>query len=101
MLLSLIRRSAGRFQDNDSASRFVGTSLFKDETLSDQVTLYYCQGRKNLNVHNIHLFMLRPSRKEMDYRVMSSPIFFVHSQTSLLIYQMKEQLSNTNVGNGF
>jgi len=66
MPLSLIRLSAERFQDNDCASRLVGTSLYKDETLSDQVMLFYCQGRKNLNVHNIRLFVLRPSRKAMD-----------------------------------
>lgn len=81
-----------------TASRFVGTSLFKDETLSDQVTLYYCQRRQNLNVHNINLFVLRPSRKAMDCGVPQYSLFGLRHP--LLFHQMNGQLSNTRVGNG-
>lgn len=48
---------------------------------------YSCQGRKNLNVHNIHLFALRPSGEKQWIRI-----------PNIQTHQMNEQLSNPSVG---
>lgn len=50
---------------------------------------YSCQGRKNLNVHNIYLFALRPSGGKRWIRI-----------PNIQTHQMNEQLSNPGVGKG-
>lgn len=65
MPFALMRLGAERFWDNDCAGLFVGTSLFKDETLPGRVTLLL-SGEEEFKFHNINLLMWRPSRKAVD-----------------------------------